>query len=197
MRFAESDQTVSTLGSSFSVQNSVNGLKLEFINSASSGGGLADFFEFKVRRCASSRFPLKLRVRDHGPARAPWTNPSIRSPAVRWKSLTLDEPNGVLYVPAGNPAPDFGTERRTGDNLYTDSIIAIDATNGLMLGYNQLVKRDNHDRDVSIGAILVTVILVVLAFGSAKVLAGALTVGGLVAFYAYGTCVFDPISSAM
>ncbi|MGA8742333.1 MAG: ABC transporter ATP-binding protein [Terracidiphilus sp.] len=50
---------------------------------------------------------------------------------------------------------------------------------------------------LSIGAILVTAILVVLAFGSAKVLAGTLTIGGLVAFYAYGTCVFDPIGSAM
>ncbi len=51
-------------------------------------------------------------------------------------------------MPAGNPAPDFDAERRTGDNLYTDSVIAIDATNGRMLGYNQLVKRDSHDWDV-------------------------------------------------
>ena len=50
---------------------------------------------------------------------------------------------------------------------------------------------------ISIGAILVASMLVVLAFGSTKVLAGALTIGGLVAFYAYSTRVFDPISSAM
>jgi ABC-type multidrug transport system fused ATPase/permease subunit len=50
---------------------------------------------------------------------------------------------------------------------------------------------------LSIGAILVTSILVVLGFGSAKVLSGALTIGGLVAFYTYGTRVFEPISSAM
>jgi ABC-type multidrug transport system fused ATPase/permease subunit len=37
----------------------------------------------------------------------------------------------------------------------------------------------------------------VLALGSAKVVAGTLTIGGLVAFYAYSTRVFDPISSAM
>jgi alcohol dehydrogenase (cytochrome c) len=54
----------------------------------------------------------------------------------------------VLYVPAGNPAPDFASELRTGDNLYTDSVIAIDAATGRMLGYNQLVKRDSHDWDV-------------------------------------------------
>jgi ABC-type bacteriocin/lantibiotic exporter with double-glycine peptidase domain len=50
---------------------------------------------------------------------------------------------------------------------------------------------------LSIGAILVTSILVVLGFGSVKVLGGVLTIGGLVAFYTYGTRVFEPISSAM
>jgi ABC-type bacteriocin/lantibiotic exporter with double-glycine peptidase domain len=50
---------------------------------------------------------------------------------------------------------------------------------------------------LSIGAILAASILVVLAFGSMKAVSGALTVGGLVAFYTYGTRVFEPISSAM
>jgi len=40
-------------------------------------------------------------------------------------------------------------------------------------------------------------ILTVLGFGSVKVLSGALTIGGLVAFYPYGTRVFEPVSSAM
>lgn len=84
-----------------------------------------------------------------GPARATWTNPKYPvSGGAFWTSFTLDEPKGVLYVPAGNPAPDFDSERRTGDNLYTDSVIAIDAATGRILGYNQLVKRDSHDWDV-------------------------------------------------
>jgi alcohol dehydrogenase (cytochrome c) len=84
-----------------------------------------------------------------GPALSTWTNPKYPiSGGAFWTSFTLDERNGVLYVPAGNPAPDFDAERRTGENLYTDSVIAIDATNGRMLGYNQLVKRDSHDWDV-------------------------------------------------
>jgi ABC-type transport system involved in Fe-S cluster assembly fused permease/ATPase subunit len=44
---------------------------------------------------------------------------------------------------------------------------------------------------------MVMAILTVLGFGSVKVLSGALTIGGLVAFYTYGTRVFEPISSAM
>lgn len=51
-------------------------------------------------------------------------------------------------MPADNTAPDFDSERRTGDSLYTDSVIAIDAATGRILGYNQLVKRDSHDWDV-------------------------------------------------
>jgi PQQ-dependent dehydrogenase (methanol/ethanol family) len=66
-----------------------------------------------------------------------------------WTSFALDTERGVLYVPAGNPAPDFDAEARGGDNLYTNSLIALDAATGRMLGYNQIVKRDAHDWDVN------------------------------------------------
>ena len=47
-------------------------------------------------------------VPETGPARATWTNPKFPiSGGAFWTSFTLDEPDGVLYVPAGNPAPDF------------------------------------------------------------------------------------------
>ena len=92
-----------------------------------------------------------------GPARATWTNPSLPiSGGGFWTSFTLDAGAGVLYVPAGNPAPDFDIERRTGDNLYTNSVIALDAKTGRLLGYNQIVKRDAHDWDVDSPPALVT-----------------------------------------
>jgi len=84
-----------------------------------------------------------------GPARATWLNPRLPiSGGAFWTSITLDAPNGMLYVPAGNPAPDFDAELRKGDNLYSNSVIALDATTGRMLAYNQLVKHDSHDWDV-------------------------------------------------
>jgi ABC-type multidrug transport system fused ATPase/permease subunit len=67
----------------------------------------------------------------------------------------------------------------------------------LMLRTQWMQRRTQIGFSLSIGAILVASILVVIALGSAKVLAGALTIGGLVAFYAYETRVFEPISSAM
>lgn len=84
-----------------------------------------------------------------GPARATWENPRLPvSGGGFWTSFTLDPAGRVLYVPAGNPAPDFDIELRKGDNLYTNSVIALDAQTGRMLGYNQIVRRDAHDWDV-------------------------------------------------
>jgi PQQ-dependent dehydrogenase (methanol/ethanol family) len=92
-----------------------------------------------------------------GRARRTWTNPRLPiSGGAFWSSFTLDEAKGILYVPAGNPAPDFDTLDRTGEGLYADSVIAIDASTGRLLGYNQLVKHDSHDWDVDSAPTLAT-----------------------------------------
>jgi alcohol dehydrogenase (cytochrome c) len=90
-------------------------------------------------------------------ARATWTN--LRLPVsggAFWTSFTLDAAKGILYVPAGNPAPDFDALDRTGEDLYADSVIAIDAASGRLLAYNQLVKHNSHDWDVDSAPTLVT-----------------------------------------
>jgi len=90
-------------------------------------------------------------VPDEPAVRATWAN-ADRYPITGgafWTSFTLDAERGVLYLPAGNAAPDFDVEARGGDNLYTNSIIALDAKTGHLLGYNQIVKHDNHDWDVN------------------------------------------------
>ncbi len=93
----------------------------------------------------------------HGHARDTWTNRRLPiSGGAFWTSFTLDESKGVLYVPAGNPAPDFDTLDRTGEDLYADSVIALDAASGRLLGYNQLVKHDSHDWDVDSAPTLAT-----------------------------------------
>jgi alcohol dehydrogenase (cytochrome c) len=96
-------------------------------------------------------------VPGQGPARASWTNSRLPvSGGAFWTSFTLDVAKGVLYVPAGNPAPDFDSLDRTGADLYADSVIAVDAGSGRLLGYNQLVKRDTHDWDVDSAPTLAT-----------------------------------------
>jgi alcohol dehydrogenase (cytochrome c) len=84
-----------------------------------------------------------------GRARDSWTNSNLPiSGGAFWTSFTFDGAKGVLYVPAGNPAPDFDPQDRSGQNLYSDSVIAIDAASGHVLGYHQLVPHDAHDWDV-------------------------------------------------
>jgi alcohol dehydrogenase (cytochrome c) len=96
-------------------------------------------------------------VPEHGPTRATWTNSQLPvSGGAFWTSFSLDEAANVLYVPAGNPAPDFDALDRTGEDLYTDSVLAIDAVDGRLLGYNQVVKHDTHDWDVDSAPALAT-----------------------------------------
>lgn len=49
----------------------------------------------------------------------------------------------------GNPAPDFNNSVREGDNLFTDSVVVLDAKTGGYKNHFQLVPRDWHDWDVS------------------------------------------------
>ena len=89
--------------------------------------------------------------------RKTWTSPDLPiSGGAFWTSFTLDRAKGILYVPAGNPAPDFDTLDRTGDDLYTNSVIAIDAATGRILAYHQLVRHDSHDWDVDTAPALLT-----------------------------------------
>ncbi|MBC7946714.1 MAG: PQQ-binding-like beta-propeller repeat protein [Chitinophagaceae bacterium] len=98
-------------------------------------------------------------VPDSGPARSTWpsaANGVVITGGAFWTNFTLDTKNGILYIPAGNPAPDLDTEVRQGDNLYSNCVIALDTKSGKMLGYIQVVKRDSHDWDVSAAPVLIT-----------------------------------------
>jgi alcohol dehydrogenase (cytochrome c) len=66
-----------------------------------------------------------------------------------WTPMSFDETSNLLYVPGGNPAPDIYDEGRPGANLYTNSLIALDATTGHLAWYRQFVPHDVHDYDVT------------------------------------------------
>jgi alcohol dehydrogenase (cytochrome c) len=72
-----------------------------------------------------------------------------------WTSTTLDPATGLLYVPVGNPAPDYDNSVRQGDNLFTGSVVVLDAKTGAYKKHFQLVPRDWHDWDVSNPPILI------------------------------------------
>lgn len=71
-----------------------------------------------------------------------------------WTSYSLDPVTGLLYVPGGNPAPDFVKASRPGDNLFASSIVVLDAKTGAYRRHFQLVKHDFHDWDMSSAPLL-------------------------------------------
>ncbi len=74
-----------------------------------------------------------------------------------WAGMSVDTRRGVVYVPTGSPAPDFDGSARHGDNLFGNSIIALDARSGKRRWHYQTVHHDLWDRDLSAAPTLVTV----------------------------------------
>ncbi|MDE2362264.1 MAG: PQQ-binding-like beta-propeller repeat protein [Hyphomicrobiales bacterium] len=80
---------------------------------------------------------------------ASWGGAKTISGGATWTSYTLDPESGLLYVPGGNPSPDFVPDARTGGDLYTGSVVVLDARTGAYKSHFKLVPKDWHDWDVS------------------------------------------------
>lgn len=80
-----------------------------------------------------------------------WQRPAtaLRGGGAMWTSYTLDARNGELFVPVGNPAPDLDPTVRPGDNLFTNSVIVLDAKTGALKWWYQAVANDGFDWDMS------------------------------------------------
>jgi PQQ-dependent dehydrogenase (methanol/ethanol family) len=72
-----------------------------------------------------------------------------------WLTPSYDVKTGVLYVATGNPYPDTDGDGRGGDNLYTDSDLALDAKTGKLLWHFQFTPHDLHDWDANQPIVLV------------------------------------------
>ncbi len=62
-----------------------------------------------------------------------------------WQPLTYDPDLNLVYVTTGNPNPVGATQSRKGDNLFTCSIVALNADTGKMAWYYQTSPHDAHD----------------------------------------------------
>jgi alcohol dehydrogenase (cytochrome c) len=71
-----------------------------------------------------------------------------------WVTATFDPELNLLYFGTGNPCPDFDGEVREGDNLYTDSGIAVDADSGEIRAHFQYTPHDLWDYDSTMEHIL-------------------------------------------
>ena len=64
-----------------------------------------------------------------------------------WMTGTYDSQLDLVYWAAGNPGPDYDGDDREGDNLYSDSILALEAKTGKLKWYYQFTPHDIHDWD--------------------------------------------------
>ncbi|MBQ0927739.1 PQQ-dependent dehydrogenase, methanol/ethanol family [Saccharopolyspora endophytica] len=77
-----------------------------------------------------------------------------RGGANPWVTATFDPETNLLYAGTGNPAPDFDGAVREGDNLYTDSVIAVDVDAGEIRWHYQCTPHDVWDYDSTMENIL-------------------------------------------
>jgi alcohol dehydrogenase (cytochrome c) len=68
---------------------------------------------------------------------------------------SYDPQNNLSYWGTGNPAPRYDSAYRPGDNLFTESTVAIDAATGKMQWYFQYTANDNRDYDASGSQIII------------------------------------------
>ena len=74
-----------------------------------------------------------------------------------WPGMALDERRGIVYVPTGSAASDFYGADRLGDDLFANSLLALDAATGKRIWHFQVVRHDMWDRDLPSPPTLVTV----------------------------------------
>jgi len=65
-----------------------------------------------------------------------------------WAGIRIDSARGIAFVPTGSATYDFYGGDRKGDNLYANSLIALDAATGERRWHFQLVRHDVWDRDL-------------------------------------------------
>jgi quinoprotein glucose dehydrogenase len=77
--------------------------------------------------------------------------------ANNWAGMVVDQKRGIVFVPTGSAAFDFYGADRVGDDLFANSMIALNAETGERLWHFQAVRHDIWDRDFPSAPVLITV----------------------------------------
>ncbi len=79
--------------------------------------------------------------------------------AATWVTGSYDPSLNLIYWGTGNPGPDYDGDVRHGDNLYANSLIAIDADSGALKWHYQFTPHDTHDWDANHVPVLIDSVL--------------------------------------
>lgn len=117
-------------------------------------GYLGDVFGYDIRTGAKLwTFKTKPDAGEYG--HETWSN--LEQGANCWGGMALDESRGIAFVSTGSPKPNYLGMGHTGDNLFSDCVIALDALTGRRLWHFQEIRHDVWDWDIPAPPNLVTV----------------------------------------
>ena len=74
-----------------------------------------------------------------------------------WAGFSMDEEKGIVFAPIGSASYDFYGGKRTGNDLFANSVLALDAATGKRVWHYQTVHHDLWDRDLPTAPVLVTI----------------------------------------
>ena len=93
------------------------------------------------------------------PYKNDWGNSSEIGGGGVWNWPAIDTEENILFFGTGNPTPDLNASTRPGPNLYTDSVVALNISNGKMIWYYQVTSHDVYDHDIGLSTIFEEIIL--------------------------------------
>jgi quinoprotein glucose dehydrogenase len=73
-----------------------------------------------------------------------------------WAGFSMDEEKGIVFAPIGSASYDFYGGKRTGNDLFANCVLALDAATGKRVWHFQTVHHDVWDRDLPTAPVLVT-----------------------------------------
>jgi glucose dehydrogenase/sugar phosphate isomerase/epimerase len=117
-------------------------------------GYAGDVFGYDIRTGAKL-WTFKTKPDDGEYGHETWSN--IEQGANCWGGMALDESRGIAFVSTGSPKPNYLGMGHTGDNLFSNCVIALDALTGKRLWHFQEIRHDVWDWDIPASPNLVTV----------------------------------------
>ncbi|MBI1789259.1 MAG: PQQ-dependent dehydrogenase, methanol/ethanol family [Acidobacteria bacterium] len=122
----------------------------DMVISGISGGeyGIRGFLDAYDQKTGQRRWRFWTIPEPGQPGGGTWSGESWKTGGgPTWVTGAFDVEQNLIVWGTGNPSPDWNGDSRLGDNLYSDSAIALDADSGKLKWYFQFVPHDVHDWD--------------------------------------------------
>src|SRR5690606_33155013 len=131
---------------------------LEQVSAANKEGPPGEVRAYDVRT-GELRWTFSVLPRAGDPGTATWKDDAWTYTGAGnvWAMMSADESLGYVYVPTSSPTNDMYGGHRLGDNLYTSSVVCLDAATGERVWHFQTVHHDLFDYDVPAAPILIDV----------------------------------------